>query len=112
MHFDEAPENKMAKRLGSFLAPVWLLMVAACSGDNPRPAWNDIDVIRENVEAPRAHFVPYRSVDAALAGDEAGNRWRQSLNGNWKFSYSATPSGRPEGFHEAPPVLNTATVSR
>ena len=29
--------------------------------DQSRPAWNNIDVIRENAETPRAHFVPYRS---------------------------------------------------
>ena len=52
------------------LLQVLLVMVAGCSGDTARPAWNDIDVIRENVEAPRAHFIPYRSAAAALAGDQ------------------------------------------
>jgi len=74
----------------SILTLLWCL--AACTQDASRPAWNDIDVIRDNTEAPRAHFVPFRS------GDE--NSFRRSLNGNWKFSYSDTPAGRPANFYE------------
>ena len=60
--------------------------------EEQRPAWNDINVIRDNVEAPRAHFVP------SHAGGEAR---RLSLNGNWKFHYSDTPAGRPADFYQA-----------
>ena len=67
-------------------------LIAPCLAEERRPAWNDINVIRDNVEAPRAHFVPSR-VD-----DEAG---RVSLNGNWKFHYSDTPAGRPTDFYRA-----------
>ncbi len=70
-----------------------LLMMAACTNDVDRPAWNDVDVIRENAEAPRAHFVPARtngSVDH-----------HKSLNGDWKFSFSESPAGRIANFHEA-----------
>jgi len=55
-----------------------------------RPAWNDIDVIRDNVEAPRAHFVPVRGT---------GDTFRKSLNGDWQFSYSPTPAGRSINFY-------------
>ena len=75
--------------------------MSACSADEPRPAWNDINVIRDNVEAPRSHFVPYRSRDAALAGETGANAWRRSLNGAWKFRYSASPAGRPVDFYKA-----------
>jgi len=67
-------------------------LIAPCLAEERRPAWNDINVIRDNVEAPRAHFVPSR------VGDEAG---RVSLNGNWKFHYSDTPAGRPTDFYRA-----------
>jgi beta-galactosidase len=69
-----------------------LILLGACSGEERRPAWNDINVIRDNVEAPRAHFVAFRA---------GGERARISLNGNWKFHYSDTPAGRPADFHEA-----------
>ena len=58
-----------------------------------RPAWNDIDVIRENVELPRAHFVAYASREAALSGGD--DPYFQSLNGPWKFQFSSTPGDRP-----------------
>jgi len=70
-------------------------LLSACADDTTnsesRPAWNDINVIRENTEAPRAHFVPYR-------GDAATNPWMMSLNGQWKFNYASSPGGRPADF--------------
>ena len=72
------------------------LMWTACAqlplGAGPRPAWNDIEVIRENVEAPRAHFVGYPSREAAIA--RGANDRFQSLNGLWRFHYSAAPAGQ------------------
>jgi len=64
-----------------------------------RPAWNDINVIRENTEAPRAHFIPYRN--SPPTGDAGEDRWHKSLNGSWKFNFSASPATRPANFYEA-----------
>jgi len=62
---------------------------AAALEEGERPHWNNIDVIREHVEPPRAHFVP----------SDAG--YSQSLNGDWRFHYSDSPSKRPaDFFHE------------
>jgi beta-galactosidase len=80
-----------------------LLGLSGCTGDaepvGERPAWNDIDVIRENVEPPRAHFAAYPSVEAAIARDVAENPYFLSLNGTWKFRYSDLVSRRPLEFH-------------
>jgi len=70
-----------------------LLIIAACTESGERPAWNDIDVIRENTEAPRAIFVPERS--------DGGDEHLLSLNGEWKFSFSESPAGRIKNFYEA-----------
>lgn len=69
------------------------LSITACTEglDGTRPAWNDINVIRENTEAPRAHFVATRRE----------GRWLLSLNGDWKFSYSASPAARPKDFYQS-----------
>ena len=80
------------------------MLAGAARGDagdtgQQRPAWNDISVIRENTEAPAAHFVPYRSREAAGGGNTGANPWLRSLNGNWKFNYAASPAARPAGFH-------------
>jgi beta-galactosidase len=75
------------------LAGVLLLITAACTETGERPAWNNIDVIRENTEAPRAIFVPRRA--------DGGDDHLLSLNGEWKFSFSESPAGRIANFHEA-----------
>ncbi len=83
-----------------------LLSIAQLSGcaegtnDGPRPAWNDIDIIRENTEMPRAHFVPYRSVENALAANTDANPRHLSLNGDWKFHYADAPANRPANFYK------------
>ncbi len=77
-----------------------LMCLAGCSNEGARPHWNNIDVIRENVEAPRAHFVAYATPEDALAGDLAGNSRYQSLNGAWKFNYSDSPAVRPADFYK------------
>ena len=94
---------RKVKHQFALLTAAVLLPASAALGDAndaERPAWNDINVIRENTEAPRAHFVPYRSRANAIVGDTDANPWLQSLNGDWKFSYSASPSTRPAGFFE------------
>jgi beta-galactosidase len=68
------------------------LMCASSSAEEPRPAWNDIEVIRENTEAPRAHFVPQRI---------SGKARVISLGGTWKFHYADSPATRPKAFFEA-----------
>jgi len=69
---------------------LWFALMGASLAEEQRPAWNDINVIRENVEAPRAHFVPAR---------DTGDTFRKSLNGDWQFSYSPTPVGRSIDFY-------------
>jgi beta-galactosidase len=81
-----------------------LLLLGVTSTDTlakSRPYWNDIEVIRENTEAPRAAFTAYSNRDDALARDTGANEFFQSLNGMWKFHYSDSPAGRPEKFYQA-----------
>lgn len=85
------------KRL--ILVGTLLIATAACTNDIERPAWNNIDVIRENTEAPRALFVPARS-------DGSGDHLL-SLNGEWKFHYSESPSARPQDFQA--PTFDVST---
>ena len=90
--------TSLSLRLAACL--VTALVISSCvQEDAARPAWNDINVIRENTEQPRAHFVSYRDVQQALAGSKSDNPWLMSLNGAWKFHYSNTPGARPKDFH-------------
>jgi beta-galactosidase len=74
--------------------------IAGCGDSSQRPHWNNIDVIRENVEAPRAHFVAYANAEAALSGDLQSNSRYRSLNGDWKFNYADSPAARPADFYK------------
>ena len=65
-----------------------------------RPAWNDINVIRQNTEAPRASFHAYADPSAAVKADIGADHFYKTLNGSWKFKYSDTPSLRPATFFE------------
>jgi beta-galactosidase len=76
-----------------------LICVTGCTLDSNRPHWNNVDVIRENVEAPRAHFVAYPNAGEALAGDLESNSRYRLLNGDWKFHYSDSPAKRPANFY-------------
>ena len=66
---------------------------------NPRPAWNDINVIRENTQAPRASFTPYSDRTNAIERIISDNPNFMSLNGTWKFHFSESPATRPADFH-------------
>jgi beta-galactosidase len=71
------------------------------AGAQTRPEWNDINVIRQNTEAPRAHFHAYADRAAALKGELSADDFSLSLNGTWKFHYSDTPAARPVAFYES-----------
>ena len=75
-------------KLQGFLLLILVVLPVAADGEAGRPHWNNIEVIRENTEPPRAHFVP-------VAGGEF-----LSLNGDWKFRYSDSPGQRPVEFHQ------------
>ena len=51
-----------------------LLMVATMQSVYAGPPhWNNIDVIRENTEAPRAHFISWASAEGAMGGETFGS---------------------------------------
>ena len=63
-----------------------------------RPAWDNVDVIRENTQRPRAHFFSYPTIQEAFANEKGQNTKYLSLNGSWKFNYANQPSSRPQEF--------------
>lgn len=103
--------NKIIKKLMfkyyfSFLFLIFgLMMMTSCDNDvdqqkYERPAWNNIHIIQENTEPPRAHFIPYPTVLGALSDDINQNNKYLSLGGNWKFNYSDRPNDRPKDFYQ------------
>lgn len=84
--------------LGLILVLAFLPVCSAAGPDSQPPHWNNIEVIRENVEPPRAWFIPYPTAEAAKSGDTGSNPWFRLLNGDWKFYYADSPAQRPAGF--------------
>ncbi len=64
------------------------------------PPWQDPQVFEIGREPPRAHFVPYRDRDRALAGNPDRSAMRRSLNGAWRFHWVPRPAERIPGFFE------------
>lgn len=66
----------------------------------PEGPWRaDPTVFQINREPARAVLIPYPDAEAALAGDVASSPFYQSLNGTWRFAWSANPEERPADFH-------------
>jgi beta-galactosidase len=63
-----------------------------------REEWDDPAVLHVNTEPPHATMMVYPTPELARAGSRERSPWFQSLNGVWKFQYSASPAARPAGF--------------
>ncbi len=66
-----------------------------------REEWDDPSVLHVNTLPPRATMTIYPTVELARRGNREASPWFQSLNGVWKFQYSASPAARPAGFERA-----------
>ena len=89
-------------RTNVFFGISLICALSSCVNSNheseDRPAWNNINIIRENVERPRAHFVPQRNLNETLTTTSKKTPAILSLNGSWKFQYTETPAQRPRDF--------------
>ncbi len=51
--------------------------------------YENISLIHENTLPPRAHYIPYDTLQKALAGDRTQSKFYTLLNGEWDFKYFA-----------------------
>ncbi len=49
--------------------------------------YEDPTFLSENREPPRAHYIPYDSLEKALAGERAASAYYRLLNGEWDFAF-------------------------
>ena len=47
--------------------------------------YEDLNYIHENTLAPRAHYIPYDSLEKALTGEKSDSIYYQSLNGSCRL---------------------------
>lgn len=83
------------------------ILLASCSSykdysnvpfEDQNPPWEDPQVSQINREAPRAHFIPYTTVEQAHQDSLWNSPLLFSLNGMWKFNLAQHPSQRPYWF--------------
>lgn len=79
--------------LGFLLGFSWHTFAQQKAAEHLEP-WNNIAVIAENREPPRASFTPYEIPD----NGKAPYINSMSLNGSWKFKWSEAPELRPKQF--------------
>ncbi len=58
--------------------------------------YEDLKFIHENTLKPRAHYIPYDSMEKALKGDKSQSAFYTLLNGEWDFAYFARDIDCPE----------------
>ncbi len=84
----------MSKRVA--IAGVWLAVTA---WSQARPEWDNPAVVAVNREKPRATMMIYPNATLARQRDRTRSPWFMSLNGKWKFHWSAKPAERPADFY-------------
>lgn len=85
----------MMKQLFTFLAVGTVLSAQAF-----RPDWQNERFIEKGKMPTRATSYSYASAEDALAGDRTKARM-MSLNGEWKFKYTADSKDRPADFYKS-----------
>jgi len=63
-----------------------------------REAWDDPAILHINTLPAHATMMVYPTPELARRGRRDASPWFRSLNGVWKFQYSASPAARPAGF--------------
>lgn len=58
--------------------------------------YEDLKRIHENTLAPRAHYIPYDSLEKALKGEKSASAYYRLLNGEWDFKYFSRDIDCPE----------------
>lgn len=63
-------------------------------------AWNDVTVTQINREEAHTLVIPFASEEEVRSKSMEESPYYFSLNGTWKFHWSANPETRPEEFHQ------------
>ncbi len=102
-----APTTVLARVLATALsvaAPMFASALAGAQSDE-KPVWNDLSVIQQGREAPRAFAFPFDDRAGAIRGAGAGGHYESPnvrlLNGDWDFYFAETPNRVPRGFTDA-----------
>jgi beta-galactosidase len=77
-----------------------ILFESAAVATAEPPDWENPQVFGIGKEEPHTTLMVYPDVQTALQGDCERSPYFRSLNGTWKFHWSADPASRPENFYQ------------
>ena len=86
----------MQKLLTTICVMVVMAITFGAYAVEERPYWERPEVYAINKLPSRATLTPYASFEEAL--QRGASPYVQSIGGEWKFHWTATPEERPEGF--------------
>tara|TARA_B100000949_G_scaffold204435_1_gene194014 strand:- start:18039 stop:21257 length:3219 start_codon:yes stop_codon:yes gene_type:complete len=91
--------NKLNGKMMNKLTIILITLLPNCIliGQDKMPEWENPAIISINTEEPHASFYHYNSNSLETRQEALPNY--KSLNGVWKFHWSAKPSDRPKGFY-------------
>ena len=91
--------SRTARELFCLLLPL-LLVYLPCPAQGAAPDWENEQILHINTEPPRATFIPFPTVEAALNGNSTHSPFFFSLNGDWKFNWVPRPELSPTNFFQ------------
>ncbi len=97
----KSPDRSLERqRLRGVLAGLLAVTLAGgvCGQASVRPEWQDETRLPEGTEAPAATMVRFPDESSARALRPGRSPFSLSLNGDWKYHWSPTPSARVVGF--------------
>ncbi|MFO7890480.1 MAG: glycoside hydrolase family 2 TIM barrel-domain containing protein [bacterium] len=62
--------------------------------------WENPQITGKNKEIPHATLIPYKSEATAVTCNKEASFFYQTLNGNWRFHWSANPGQSPKNFYK------------
>ena len=92
---------------GGMLLMAAFVIGLAMAQDENRNEWEHPELVGQNRLAPHATMMIYPDIESAKQAeaiatleDRSRSPWFSSLNGNWKFMWSANPDERPTDFYK------------
>jgi beta-galactosidase len=79
---------------------IWISIVPRILAANEVPDWENPEMFAQNREPARCTSLPYALPSQAIQGSREASPYYLSLNGHWKFKWSARPADRPLTFHQ------------
>ncbi|HKM92171.1 MAG TPA: glycoside hydrolase family 2 TIM barrel-domain containing protein [Prolixibacteraceae bacterium] len=83
-----------------FFSSIFILCVSFSSLFAQQHDWENEQVIGINKEQAHSHYIPYSTIDQALADNANESPFYSCLNGTWKFNWVKSPDLRPVDFYK------------